>query len=150
MLQRNRSLQRTRLPRLYKCNIVESVLEGENDFGRLDHLQGQAPVVGVPALGPNDVDITHLTEDLSDAVIAVSVRRTDVFHGQAGDVLDDFFCPFDFRDDLFVGEGCQSSVRPGCFIILGLGMCVRVSYNNLVENEVTQEKITPPPVRKQE
>lgn len=69
------------------------------------------PIVGVEI--PNDGGVAELSCNGPDTVIVVTLRRTEVFGGDAANLLNDSLGPFQLDDNLLGSQRGKDVVRPG-------------------------------------
>lgn len=88
-------------------------LEGVNDRLRRRLSRRDVPIVRIKSLRPNNGLIPQLGRNGSDTVIDIPKGWTPVLGCNANNRFDSLLGPFEFSDDLFVGEGGHGRVGPG-------------------------------------
>jgi hypothetical protein len=62
---------------------------------------------------PHDRSLTHLSSDVSDSVINVTVRRSESVWRNTDDIPDNLGGPSELSDDFLVAQSGERGVRPG-------------------------------------
>lgn len=98
MLQNNES-------GLHGRDLCQPGLKGINDRLSGSSLGRDVPIVGIKVLGPDGSLEAELGGNGTDTVVDVSEGRSPIDGSDTDDGFDGFLGPFEFSDDLSVGEG---------------------------------------------